>query len=223
MEDAVLLQCLHCGEEEQQVLRAAESGWTLKCTGCGHVRTAPAPPRQRTTTVPAVLADGAASRTVPLELPLDGPVGVNDEFSVEGHRIRITALERVDGARATTAAGRDLRSISAKVYDTLSLRVSLNEGERTRSFRLEVEPERRIEVGEELEIEGLRLRVVSILSDDFRTMRKGSLEAPRVRRVLCQNADKPRPPKKVVRRSPPRSPRGRKPPPRSRKGSARRA
>lgn len=212
MADTVLFDCPQCGEEEQEVVRAAASGWTLRCAACRHVHAAPAPPGERTVTVPVVLADGATSRPTRIQVPLDGAVAVGDEFEAEGHRIRVTALERTDGAAATSAAGRDLRSLSAKVYDTLSLRLSLNEGERTRSFRLEVEPERRLEVGELLEVEGLQLRIASLLSDDFRTLRKGSLEAPRVRRVLCQPAD----------RAKARKSHGKGPPPR-RRGPARRA
>ncbi len=199
MDETALLECPYCGEEEQQVLRAAASGWTLRCTACGHVHTAPAPPQERTVRLPVVLAEGAASRTVHVEAPLDGPVSVGDEFQAEGHRILVTALDRQDGARSESSPGRELRALYAKVFDTVQLRLTLNEGETTRSFILDVSPEHVVAVGDVLEVEGLRLKVVNLLSEDLRTLRRGSLEAHRIRRAVVQEARRRAP----FRRGPP--------------------
>src|SRR5687768_996881 len=77
--DIVLLECPHCGEEDQGVLRAAPAGWTLRCLGCKAVRTVPAPPQARYVNVPLVLSEGQASRSGHIDVPLDSEVMVGDE------------------------------------------------------------------------------------------------------------------------------------------------
>jgi uncharacterized Zn finger protein len=187
-EDPVL-ECPTCGEpREHQVLRAAESGWTVRCTKCKATRTLPAPPKVRLRAVPAILAEGATSRTVSIDVPMDEPVAPEDEFDFEGHRIRVTAVERPDGSRPDSVLGRDLKVLYAKVFDTVTLSYTLNEGETTRSLQEEVEPELPVHIGAVRWVNGTTLVVKTLKSDQNRTLHRGLLLARNIRRVFADAA-----------------------------------
>jgi len=187
--EEIFLDCPTCGEvQEHDVLRAAASGWTVECMECHTVRTLPAPRKIRMTTVPVILSQGAVARTTKMEVPLDGPVKPDDEFEIEGHRVRVTAVETPDGRRPKSALGRDVRMVYAVVFDTVTLHYTLNEGEITRSFREEAPPEEEIHVGTVREVAGIRLVVKTLKSDQNRTLHRGFLLARNVRRVFADVA-----------------------------------
>jgi uncharacterized Zn finger protein len=188
-EEGVFLECATCGDVEEHVLlRAAESGWTVECMECHTKQTVPAPPKQRMTVVPVILSEGATARSVQIEVPLDDPVAVDSEAEVEGKRVRLTAVERRDGSRPKQAPGRDIKTLYAIVYDTVRLRYTVNEGELTRSFQEEAPPEEEIHVGIVREVQGLRLVVKTLKSDQNRTLHRGYLLARNVRRIFADVA-----------------------------------
>lgn len=188
-EEGVFLECPTCGDvEEHAVLRAAESGWTVECLECHTKQTVPAPPKPRTIAVPLILSQGAAARTTQLEVPLDLPVAVDEEAEVEGHRVRITAVERRDGSRPAGAPGRDIKTLYGVVYDTVRLRYTVNEGDITRSFQEEAPPEEEIHIGVVREVQGINLVVKTLKSDQNRTIHRGFLMARSVRRVFADLA-----------------------------------
>lgn len=211
--DLVELDCPTCDDATpHEVLRAAPAGWTVQCAECGTVRTLPAPKQERFVQVPAILSEGAASRTIQLAVPLDRPVQADDEFEFEGHRVRVTAVETQGGVRPKSAPGRDVKVLYAVVFDTVRLHYTLNQGEITRSFQEEVAPEEEIHVGTVREVQGVRLVVKTLKSDQNRTLHRGFLLARSVRRVFCDLApSRARPGAKVGarRRGPPQGARGR--------------
>lgn len=205
--------CPDCDAEERVVLRQATSGWTLRCPECGRVATVPAPPKLRTVVVPVVLSWEATSRIVRLEVPLDDLVEIGGEAEVEGHRILITAIERPDASRPRKAPGRDIKTLYAKVFDTVPLGLTVNLGPTTRSYRWEVEPDHEVRIGEVVEVEGARIRITGLVALDRRRRHRGFLPARSIKRLLCEMADKPR-----LRRAS-----GPGPPPASRKPPRRRS
>lgn len=189
MEEFLDLDCPECGDvEEHIVVRAAKSGWTVACTVCHTVRTLPAPKQERQTTVPTILADGATSQSVHLDVPLDGAVAIDDEFQWEGSRVRVTAVEKRDGTRPKKAPGRDIKVLYAVRFDTVTLNYTLNQGEVTRSVSEAVEPEVEIHVGSVREVQGVRLVVKTLKSDQNRTLHRGYLLARNIRRVFADVA-----------------------------------
>jgi uncharacterized Zn finger protein len=206
-EEGVFLECATCGDvEEHTVLRAAASGWTVECVECRTKQTVPAPPKPRTIQVPLVLSEGATARTTQLEVPLDLPVAVDEEAEVEGHRVRITAVERRDGSRPKGAPGRDIKTVYGVVYDTVRLRYTVNEGDITRSFQEEAPPEEEIHIGVVREVQGINLVVKTLKSDQNRTLHRGFLMARSVRRIfadLAPRGSKPGQKAKVRRRGAP--------------------
>lgn len=202
LQDLLDLDCPDCGAvQEHEVLRAAASGWTVSCTVCGKVRTLPAPKQERFLAVPVILSEGATSRTAHVQVPLDGKVSTDDEFDLEGHRIRVTAVEVEAGRRPRSAKGRDVRTLYAVVFDTVTLHYTVNQGDVTRSFQEEVVPETEVHVGTVREVQGVRLAVKTLKSDQNRTLHRGFLLARNVRRVFADVAHaKARPGAKVKTR-----------------------
>jgi uncharacterized Zn finger protein len=200
--DVIDLACPVCGDvQEHEVLRAAASGWTVACAVCGSVRTLPAPKQERYLAVPVILSEGATSRTAQVQVPLEGSVAVDDEFDLEGHRIRVTAVEVAEGRRPKSAKGRDVKTLYAVLFDTVTLHYTVNQGEVTRSFQEEVSPEAEVHVGTVREVQGVRLAVKTLKSDQNRTLHRGFLLARNVRRVFADVAHaKARPGAKVKTR-----------------------
>ena len=187
--ELVDLRCPHCEEvQEHHVLRAADAGWTVQCLRCKRVRTMPAPKQERFVPVPTILAEGPASRRVQLNVPLDGTVAPGDEYDFEGHRVRVTAVELADGQRPKSARGRDVRIVYAVVFDTVTLHYTVNQGDVTRSFQEQVVPEEEIHVGSVREVQGIRLAIKTLKSDQNRTLHRGFLFARNVHRVFADVA-----------------------------------
>lgn len=187
--DMVDLKCPQCDEvQEHVVLRAAAANWTVQCLRCKRVRTMPAPKQERFVPVPVILSEGDKSRTVQLHVPLDGKVAENDEYDFEGHRVRITAVEVAEGRRPKSAKGRDVRKLYAVVFDTVTLHYTVNQGDITRSFQEAVVPETEIHVGSVREVDGVRLAIKTLKSDQNRTLHRGYLYARNVHRVFADVA-----------------------------------
>lgn len=188
-QEVVDLRCPDCDEVwEHMVLRAADSGWTVQCLRCKRVRTMPAPPQERFVPAPCILSEGDKSRSVQLNVPLEGKVAVDDEYDFEGHRVRITAVEVAEGRRPKSAKGREVRKLFAVVFDTVSLHYTVNQGDITRSFQEAVVPEEEIHVGSVREVDGVRLAIKTLKSDQNRTLHRGFLYARNVHRVFADLA-----------------------------------
>lgn len=199
----VELDCPDCGEvTEHVVLRAAAANWTLRCDECGRVSTVPSPRQPRLHTLPVILSEGATSRTATVVADLDGTVGVDDEFDLEGRRIRVTAVESTVGERPKRLPTREVRTVYAVLFDTVNLHYTVNQGELTRSFQESVPPEEEIHVGTVREVQGVPLAIKTLKSDQNRTLHRGFLLARNVRRVFADVASpKVKPGQRVRTRS----------------------
>jgi uncharacterized Zn finger protein len=187
--EMVDLKCPDCDEVwEHTILRAADSGWTVQCLRCKRIRTMPAPKQERFIPVPVIVSEGGHSRTAQLHVPLDGFVANDDEFDLEGHRVRITAVEIDAGQRPKKAKGRDVRTLYAVMFDTVTLHYTVNMGEVTKSFQEEVVPEEEIHIGSIREVQGERLALKTLKSDQNRTLHRGYLFARNVSRVFADVA-----------------------------------
>lgn len=187
--EMVDLKCADCDEVwEHTILRAADAGWTVQCLRCKRVRTMPAPKQERFVPVPVIVSEGGNSRTAQLYVPLDGFVSNDDEFDLEGHRVRVTAVEVDAGQRPKKAKGRDVRTLYAVMFDTVTLHYTVNMGELTKSFQEDVVPEEEIHVGSVREVQGERLAIKTIKSDQNRTLHRGYLYARNVSRVFADVA-----------------------------------
>lgn len=188
MDEIILDSCPDCGEEEQAILHGSTGSLTIRCTDCNAVRTIN-PPRQDTIIeLNAVISHEEKSWNVRIPTPSTETIAQGDEFELDGHRMIVTALE-LDGQQSVKKAkAADVRSLFAKVFDTVPLKLSVNEGDVTKSYRLDVDPDMEIPVGLVLDADGTLLAIKTLKSDQNRTLHKGFLLARNVRRAFCDPA-----------------------------------
>ncbi len=185
MDEVIITRCPDCADDtEHVVLKASATNLTARCTDCGRTHTF-SPPHARFIEIPVVLSSGQESWSDRIETLLDEEVVVGFEFEHDGHRMLVTGIEGRDGRNHEKLVGRDVKVLFAKLFDTVLLKMSVNEGEKTHSHQLEVEPEREVHIGEVFAVDGLKLKVKTLKSDQNRTLHRGFLLARNVRRAFC--------------------------------------
>lgn len=181
-----MIDCPECDDGDLAVIHETPNHVTLRCDSCGHMHRE-SPRHLRAIEVPLIISDGAASHRSALPVASTDEVRVNDEFEHDGHRMLVTAIEGPDGP-VRSARMADIKALHAKLFDQVAVKFSINEGETTRSYTVDMEPEQEVHVGEVLDLEG-RLAVVKTLkSDQNRTLHRGFLLARNVRRAFCDPA-----------------------------------
>lgn len=184
-DEPLLVPCPTCRMDEvHEILKATEQTVTVRCTECQTIRSM-SPPRDRTVELQLIISEGEESRPDRIETPSEEPIRVGDEFEHAGHRMLVTALEAADHRRVQDGPAHDLHTVFAKVFDTVTLKIAVNEGDITRSHEIQVDPDREVHIGEVLDLDSLRVAVKTLKSDQNRTLHKGFLRARNVRRAFC--------------------------------------
>lgn len=180
--------CPECGEEAQEVLHGRPQTLTIRCTGCGAVRSINPPKQESFIDLNTVVSDEDRSWNVQLPTGSREEVRVGDEFELEGRRMIVTAIELDGQQKAPKARAADIRNLYAKVFDTVPLKLSVNEGDVTKSYRLDVDPDMQVPIGLVIDTDGRLLAVKTLKSDQNRTLHKGFLLARNIRRAFCDPA-----------------------------------
>lgn len=185
--EEVYSDCPDCGDvTPHEVLRGkagkATMEATLRCRECGRVLTTTLGiPR----IVPAkvIVSEGPSSRTTSVDLESDDLLMVGDEFPLDdGRRVKITSLELKDGRRPAKAQATDISVIWAVSFDTVSIKVSVNDVQRTHARSLEAGPDDEFHVGQTIGLGDMDCLVHSIKVKD-RMIRRGSAEARNIVRI----------------------------------------
>ncbi len=189
MDDELIYEtCPDCEEEEHRILKASPQSLTIQCTDCGKVRSVNPPKQEAIIEINTVVSHDKQSWNVRIPTPSREEVSVGDEFELDEHRMIVTAVE-LDGQQSVKKAhAADIRTLFAKVFDTVPLKLSVNEGDVTSSYRMDVSPDMEVPVGLVLEVDGRRLAIKTLKSDQNRTLHKGFLLARNIRRAFCDPA-----------------------------------
>lgn len=179
--------CPDCGNDEFAVLKETPQNVTVQCDECHTVRSF-SPRKIRIIDLNTVVSDGEESWNVQLPTPSEEPVAVGDEFELDDHRMLVTTIEIAGQQRPKKALAKDITTLFAKVFDTVQLKLSVNERDVTRSYRIDVNPDKEIPIGLILEAGGELLVIKTIKSDQNRTLHKGFLYARNIRRAFCDPA-----------------------------------
>lgn len=186
-DDLMVLDCPTCGTEEHRVLRATDQNMTVQCMECSRVRSV-TPKRERIVELNLVVSKEESSFRTHIPTPSDEMIRVGYEFELDEHRMIVTAIE-VDGQQSPVGAkAHEIKTLFAKVFDTVPLKLSINEGEITKSYRVDVDPDMEVPVGLILALDGRLLVIKTLKSDQNRTLHKGFLFARNVRRAFCDAA-----------------------------------
>ncbi len=113
-------------------------------------------------TVSAVVSSGAVSKRHPLELPPDVTVRVGERLPGADEPLEVRSIDTVDGRRVRSARSEEIATVWLVRDVGAVVPVSVISGAQTRSVRLTFSPSAEFEVGEPLEVEGVRLMITAL-------------------------------------------------------------
>jgi uncharacterized Zn finger protein len=186
--EAAIALCPSCGEEQLHDVLQASGGAgrhaTVQCRECRQVhRAVLASARQRE--VPLIISKGGASERARVALPDDEQLAVGDELVAAEQQVKVTALDRRDGRRVRRARADELATIWAVNFEEFTVKFSVNMGRKTISKAVQVSPHDRFSVGDELDLDRLRIYIHAIKTREG-TLHRGSAEARDVVRVFAR-------------------------------------
>lgn len=181
----LVTRCPDCGRDtEHELLKESPASLTARCFDCSRVHTF-SPPRAKLLTVPLVISDGDKSSSDSLETYDMEEIAVGDEFEHAGHRMMVTGMEGRDDRHHQKLVAKELKLLHAKLFDTVWLKMSVNDNETTKSYQMEVGPDTPYSIGQVVAVEGKKLKIKTMKSDQNRTINRGYLYARNIRRAFC--------------------------------------
>jgi len=190
------LLCENCGREtEHRILRVdrgtgASSGRSIsgiaRCRECRwtHPFRSAEPP---TVEIRVIVSSGPRSRASNRRLPARTRIEVGASVPGDDDRARVVRIDRTGGRSVRAARAADIVSIWAVEDAGPRVPVSLIVGNRTRGLRIPSTPDRTFSIGDEVEVDRLRARVVALRGLGRTWKVPGdSLRAPDVQRLYAR-------------------------------------
>ncbi len=185
MDELIIARCPACAADtEHALLKASPSSVTARCEDCSQVHSF-SPPHARFVTLALVISAKDRSFTSELETLRDENIKVGFEFEHDEHRMIVTGMEGQDGRHHEALPAKDIKVLHAKLFDTVPLKLSVNDYDKTRSYEMDVDPDRKFSIGEIVAVEGKKLKIKTLKSDLNRTLHRGYLYARNIRRAFC--------------------------------------
>jgi len=155
---------------------------TIKCQDCGLIRTTTIQfPKEME--VKVVISDGAESVSTTMILEDDDLLKVGDEFHMDdGRLVKISAIELPQGKRVKTARATEIKAVWAINFDTIDIKVSINDDRKTYSKTVPSSPDDEFTIGTILSFDDMDCMVHSIKIQG-RMLRRGSAEARNITRI----------------------------------------
>ena len=182
--------CDTCGEETvHDVVRVVSGGkkgmhLTARCTVCGLVHQVEMS-FERVKEIPVVISWMGTSENDRMLAPLGEKLHVGEEIYLDDDRLLITGIEAEDGRMVKEADVERIRTLFTKRYDRVRVKVSINRGSRTTSRNIYVAPEEEFEVGDILEVDGIKA-VIHRMKLDEHFITRGSAPAKKIVRIYAK-------------------------------------
>jgi uncharacterized Zn finger protein len=185
---ALYLGCPSCGEETLHRVIKGKRGEKkqitlealVKCSQCGH-RYNTVVKEEKPITIPLILSEGPNSIKDSIELASAETVEKGSEYQLDRNTVRITGIETEKG-RVISARAREIKTLWAKKFDRLKIRVSINKGSRTLSRVIWAVPDEEFCVGDVIRIKGDSVAIHSIKTES-RHIKRGTAEARNIVRL----------------------------------------
>ncbi len=183
----IYIPCPDCDDVTEHDILKGRAGkdnitGTFRCSECGRTFS-------DSIRVPEILkvkvlfSDGDITETTETELESNEILTVDDEFYLDdGRRVCITHIETEDGKKGRKFQADRIKALWVKQFDILRVKVSVNDGRRTYSARIEAEPEDEFTVGMVVGFEDFDALIHAIKTKD-RLLKKGSAEAKDIIRM----------------------------------------
>ncbi|MCL2031718.1 MAG: hypothetical protein FWG96_00350 [Methanomassiliicoccaceae archaeon] len=187
MPECLYVQCPDCDDVTEHDILKGRAGkdnvtGTFRCTECGRVfsETIRLP---ETLKLKVLFSDGSVTETTETEIESDEILAVGDEFVIDdGRMVCITHVETKDGKKGKKCRADGIKALWVKQYDVLSVKVSVNDGQRTYSVRTDAEPDDEFTVGMVLPFEDFDALIHAIKTKE-RLLKNGSAEARDITRI----------------------------------------
>ncbi len=187
MPDTIFYECPVCDDvTEHQILkgkmgRATLEG-TFRCNVCGRV-TSETIKIPELLEVPVVFSDGEVSETTKTTIECNDIIAIDDEFELDdGRLVCVTHIDVDNDRKVKKALATDVRKLWVKRFDILSVKVSVNDGGKTYSLRVEAEPDDEFVVGTQLEFEDFDC-LIHAIKTKHSLVRRGVAEARDITRI----------------------------------------
>ena len=210
---SLYLECPKCGEETlHQVLKGRTGKGsktlltaTVQCSQCEHVRKEVVRGEKKKK-VRLIISHRESSKKDTVEFPVDDVLRVGDVFFYEEYDVLITGIE-TEKARVGRAGVDKIKTLWVKRFDYVDLKVSIKEGERTRSFKIECDPGDEFNVGDDILIHESKYIIDRVRIKNLTILKPGrGAFAHEIKRVYVK-----KPPEKKRYRGGYRKGRGRRP------------
>ena len=192
---SIYIECPVCGEETlHRVIKGRVSEkegaisfeGVVKCSVCGNVHRASIK-EDKKVKVRAIISDGENSRKTFIELYPNDRVGIDDEFMMDGTRVRIRAIE-TEQRRVESAPVHDIKTLWLQRYDKVKVKFSINRKDVTVSRSIYASPDEEFYVGDSLQIDRDYV-VIHRIKTEQGIVRKGGAQARDIVRIYGKKID----------------------------------
>jgi uncharacterized Zn finger protein len=161
------LPCPSCGETTAHRvvhIRSYRSKSLLSGVArCGRCKaTHPFQVENRTMTVKMILSDGPTSRRLAFTLKGGERVEKDQEFEVEGRKVKVVRIETASAPSAISADPQEVRVLWTVPSDFVMVKISIVRGRNTQPFKVRMPVGLHIAVGDTVRIEGKRTIVTGV-------------------------------------------------------------
>ncbi len=179
---AIYTECSLCGEETLHRVIKGSLGEKkslvldalVKCKKCGHKHTCIIRAAKQKV-IPVIISEQDISQKSELEISPTDTVLVDDEYQTKSGVIKITAIE-TESSRVNSATAKDIKTLWAKKFDKIKLKISINKVAKTFTRTVWAVPDEEFFIGDVMTIKGLSFTIHSIKTKD-RRIKRGSVEA----------------------------------------------
>jgi len=185
--DEIYFECPDCDDVTTHDVLKGRMGKnsldaTIKCQDCGKIRTTMIQfPKE--IEVKVVISSGAESTSTSMILEDDDLLKVGDEFHTDdGLLVKISAIELPQGKRVKTARATEITTIWAIYFETIDVKVSINDDRKTYSKSVPSSPDDEFTIGTILSFDDMDCMIHSIKIQG-RMLRRGSAEARNITRI----------------------------------------
>jgi len=183
----IYFECPECDDITTQDVLKGKAGKdsldaTIKCHDCGLTRTTTIRfPKE--IEVRMIISNGSESLSTSAILEDDDLLKVGDEFHTDsGNLVRISSLELLQGKRVKSARATEIMTIWTISFDTVHVKVSINDDRKTHSKTVPSSPDDEFTIGDILSFDDMDCLIHSIKIQG-RMLRRGSAEARNIVRV----------------------------------------
>ena len=185
--DVIYIECTECDDiTAHDVLKGkmgkASLEGTLRCQECNKTFTTTIE-LPKVIPMKIIVSSGRTSESTVIDLESDDLIVMDDEFFLDdGRRVKVTGIDVADGRKVKKAQATEVTTIWGVLFDTINLKISMNDVHKTYARYVEAEPDDEYTVGDTLHFDDVDCLIHSIKIKE-RMLRRGTAEARNIVRI----------------------------------------